>query len=419
MLADPANSVDALQMRCIADTTPVDEETGRACGFLAGVAHYSANFKSRRDEVKAAADWHRAKLRTLADCALENGTALTACVGLTVILDGDRTEQLGAGWDMEGRAPFGAPTSFGTGERLWTSTASAGEYLAERGVVVYDMTIKDGRKSVDDFLGKSMRFDLIPPGVIMVASNGYAPNDEAQLGRRMRQFRAAAERTDNGRAKPRYFRESLLVEALTHHDGDVFFTGHEAHSTYRWDRNRMVYSSRSGRNMRRPGWVLREHSPGGVRYADRAGFVAVPEAQVVGTTVSVPALGWEAQLRPPSERMLGQVAPDVHGRHHGNGPWWGRDIEHAGDVFLGYHPTATEDDFRAAEGMLLDAIPGMRPESAPQVMAPRPFQLPGGEVPWPDEDEKQDRNFNPGHWRGDEHRLPSDDEKEEEESVES
>ena len=108
MLADPANSVDALQMRCIADTTPVDEETGRACGFLAGVAHFSANFKSRRDEVKAAADWHRAKLRTLADCALENGTALTACVGLTVILDGDRTNRTD-GWDMEGRAPFGAP----------------------------------------------------------------------------------------------------------------------------------------------------------------------------------------------------------------------------------------------------------------------------------------------------------------------
>ena len=69
----------------------------------------------------------------------------------------------------------------------------------------------------------------------------------------------------------------------------------------------------------------------------------------------------------------------------------------------------------------MDAIPSMRPESAPQVMAPRPFQLPGGEVPWPDEDEKQDLNFNPGHWTGEEFAtaLPSDDEKEEEESVES
>ena len=166
--------------------------------------------------------------------------------------------------------------------------------------------------------------------------------------------------------------------------------------------------------MRRPGWVLREHSPGGVRYADRAGFVAVPEAQVVGNTVSVPALGWEAQLRPPSERMLGQVAPDVHGRHHGNGPWWGRDIEHAGDVFLGYHPTATEDDFRAAEGMLLDAIPGMRPESAPQVMAPRPFQLPDGEVPWLGGDEKEGRNLirATGADTGTAAALPSDDEEE-------
>ena len=417
MLADPANSVDALRMLCIADTTPVDEETGRARGFLAGVAHFSANFKSRRNEVKAAADWHRAKLRTLADCALANGTALTACVGLTVILEGDRKDAVGN--SLEGGAPFGALTSFGTGERLWTSTASVGEYLAKRGVEVYDMTIKDGPKSVEDFLGTSKRFDLIPPCTIMVASNGYkAPPKRAHM--RMGQFQTAG---DSGRAKPRLFWESLLVTAFRDHGGDVFFEGYEKHSVYWWDRNKM----RPYRDTQRssPGWALREHGPGGVRYADGAGAVAVTavDYEVVGDTVSVPALGWEGPLRQPSERMLGQVAPDVHGRHHGNGPWSGHEIERAGDVFLGYDPTATEEEFKAAEGVLLDTIPSMRPESAPQVMAPRPFQLPGGEVPWPGGDEKQDRNFRPGQVGAflaaypEANALPSDDEKEEEESV--
>ena len=53
MLADPANSVDALRMRCIADQTPVDEETGRAYGFLKGVEHFDTNFVSRSGQVKA------------------------------------------------------------------------------------------------------------------------------------------------------------------------------------------------------------------------------------------------------------------------------------------------------------------------------------------------------------------------------
>ena len=414
MLADPANSVDALQMRCIADATPVDEETGRACGFLKGVEHFSTNFVSRSDQVKADADAHRALLRTLTDCALENGTAPTACVGLTVILEGDRKD-VGSN-DLQGGAPFGAPTSFGTGARLWTSTASAGEYLATRGVEVYDATITGGFKSVNDFLGESTRWDLIPPCTIMVASSGYVP--PKKVHKRMRQFQAAG---DKGRAELRYFRESLLVEAFTHHDGDVFFPGHEAHSTFWWDRNRMVdHGGNSNTQRRSPGWVLREHGPGGVRYADGAGAVAVTalDAVVVGDTVSIPAENWTGPLRHPSVRMLGEVAPDVHG-HHGNGPWSQKDIKRAGDVFLGNDPTATEDDFRAAHGILSDTIPGMLPESAPQVMAPRPFQLPGGEVPWSGGDEKEDRNFRPGQVGAflAATALPSDDEKEEEESV--
>ena len=257
MLADPANSRDALRMRCIVDPTPVDEETGRAHGFLTGLQHFSRTFVSRRAEVKAAAEGHRAKLCTLTDLAFENGTARSACTGLVVIIEGDRKDVEGD--NSTGGAPWGAPATFGGGAVLWTSTASAGVYLAENGVEVIDATITDGTKSVDDFLGKSMRRDRVPPRTIIVASNDYVP--PPKLGnKRMIQFRAAVDR-----AKPRLFRESLLVVAFRDHGGDVFFEGYEEHSMFKWDPNRRIQQG-WGHTERRPGWVLRERGPGGVRY---------------------------------------------------------------------------------------------------------------------------------------------------------
>ena len=262
MLANPVNSRDALQMRCIADPTPVDEETGSAHGFLAGLQHFSRTYVSEGNKVLARVAAHRTKLRMLTDCALENATALPECIGLTLIMDGDRNNVRGG--SLAGGAPWGAAASFGDGVRLWTSTAEAGKYFAERGADVYDATISGGTKRVDDFLGKSKRADRIPPRTIIVVSDSYVP---FYIPPRMNQFRGAA---GEGRSKPKLFRESLLVVAFRDHGGDVFFEGYEAHSMYKWDPNRRM--QRSGGVTpgllveRRPGWVLRERGPGGVRY---------------------------------------------------------------------------------------------------------------------------------------------------------
>jgi hypothetical protein len=259
MLANPRNSRDALRMRCIADATPVDEETGRAHGFLAGLDYFTRRHVLWRDQVKVDADSHRALLRTLTDRSFENGTALAACIDLAVILEGERRDVDRC--TFSGGAAWGAAATFGRDPALWTSTASAGKYFAERGVDVYDATISGGRRSVEDFLGRSKHRDRIPPGIIMVASNGYAPPLN-QPHERINQFRAAA---DRGRAKPKIFRESLLVAAFRDHGGDVFFPGYEAHSMYEWG-TIVTGTENLGCTKRVQGWVLRERGPGGVRY---------------------------------------------------------------------------------------------------------------------------------------------------------
>ena len=96
MLVDPANSLDGLAVRCIADPTPVREEDGvwLADGFLTGAHHHAATYKTPSDLVRAAADAHRAELVRIRDLEIENGTADEDWVGRVIILEGDRVEGL-------------------------------------------------------------------------------------------------------------------------------------------------------------------------------------------------------------------------------------------------------------------------------------------------------------------------------------
>ena len=60
MLIDPANSLDGLAVRCIADPTPVreEDEVWLADGFLTGAHHHAATYQRPRDQALANAVWH-------------------------------------------------------------------------------------------------------------------------------------------------------------------------------------------------------------------------------------------------------------------------------------------------------------------------------------------------------------------------
>ena len=264
MLVDPANSVDGLKVRCIADQTPVREEDGvwLADGFLTGAHHHAATYKTPSDLVLAQADAHRAELARIRNLAIENGTAVEGCVGMVFILEGDR-----AGGDMSshglpGGRPFGAEETFGGDERLYDSAAALGKILAGKGATVLDATLPgfDYKKE----LGTSTSSKAIPPGMVMIVSNGYTPST-GELNRRIRNFRNASEEDT---VEPKLLRESVLVEALKR-GGDLSFEGHEAHSMFKWDKHRLDSLSRP-----QPGFVLRELGPNGETYG-----VPAPAAQ--------------------------------------------------------------------------------------------------------------------------------------------
>ena len=274
MLIDPTNSLDGLAVRCIADPTPVreEDEVWLADGFLTGAHHHAATYKTPSDEVRAAADAHRAELVRIRDLEIENGTADEDWVGRVIILEGDRVGGSGGQRGvLLGGKPFGAAGTFGDGEQLYDSTAALGKILAGKGADVLDATLHGF--DYKEELGTSTSTKAIPSGMVMIVSNGYTPST-GELNRRIRNFRNASEEDT---VEPKLLRESVLVEALKR-GGDLSFEGHEAHSMFKWDKERRVNEVRIGGTSSRldPGYVLRTNGPNGETYGVPA--PAVPRA---------------------------------------------------------------------------------------------------------------------------------------------